>query len=409
MSDSTPDRLKEFRAEYDKPRSGRGGALVLAAVAIVSTCAGATVAVVALSQSQPGNAGAGAAPERERALAAYLVSQNQLAPALDAYDRYLNGANASDDERVKVLFSAAKVAIDAEEYEHALRYLYEAEMLGESGDLAGEIDKKILLCLERLGRSVALSRELSSRSGHAREPQGDAPVLAEFGDQRITAHDLERELERLPAAARAGIDTREKKLEFLKNLVAERLLVEKARRLDLHADPEVQEMLARQQDALIVRKLIDDEVEQSLTVTPEDVERFYKAEIDRFTKPEEARGRIADGATEEEALAALESGKNAVVREGAIFGSGYAPDVNEALAAATLAAGAQAESGAPFDAAVQVAERWYAFRGTFTPAQVAPFDQVREEAARAYRAVKEQELSSSASGERAIPRKICSL
>ena len=109
--------------------------------------------------------------------------------------------------------------------------------------------------------------------------------MAEFGGQVITDRDLEREIEKLPPAARESFQSPEKRVELLQNIVAERLLLDKANRLELDKDPEVQEELARVRDGLIVRRLIDQEVDSKTAVSTEDVRRFYEAEIERFTDP----------------------------------------------------------------------------------------------------------------------------
>ena len=229
-------------------------------------------------------------------------------------------------------------------------------------------------------------------------------VLAEFGDEKITSGDLDRELEKLPASARESIDTAEKKSQFLRNLIAERLLVDKARRLELDKDEAVQDALAKQLDALIVRKLIDDEVAARLTMTPEDVERFYKAEIARFTSPNSATGTLAQGATEPEARAALtgaalrqaqgERGGEAQGERGQVsitadsFSGAELPEESVARLQEAVLNG---PAGA-VEMAVETGGLWIAFKGTHTPETVTPLEEVRDQVERMYRMQKEQEL-----------------
>lgn len=392
MPESTPDRLKAFRAEYDarERRSKRSRLVILAAflLGVAGVFAYQLLIYGQLAPDSKGPATTNASVQRD--LAAYLAAKNQPEAALEAYEQYLEHAEMAPADRAKVCYSAANLAIDTGRHQKALALLYQAEMLDPNSELRNDIDKKILLCLDKLGRPESLRRELARRGNprHTAAASGPETVLAEFGEERITHLDLERELEKLPASAREALNTRESRVAFLKNLVAERLLVEKARRLGLDKDPAIQEQLAGQMERLMVRKLIDDEVRSRLSVTPQDIERFYKAEIARFTVPPTATGTVGRGATESEALAnaAGEGAVRAAVRDGRLDARGIPADAGAHLAQAVLAKGP-----GEIAVAVEAGSAWYAFRGTLVPETVQPFEQVRDEAERLYRMQKEQE------------------
>jgi peptidyl-prolyl cis-trans isomerase C len=330
----------------------------------------------------------GMAPEQCRDYAAYLEQKNMPVPALDAYRMYLNNAQLDADARAKTLYAMAKLAMDSEQHEKALAFLYEAEFLAPNSQLKPEIGQKIVTCLDKLGRSATLRRELRSRTIAKRTAadlkEGEV-VLAEFGGDILTNQDLDRELEKLPVSARESFDKPEKRQDFLRNLVAERLLVDKARRLELDKNPEVQEQLAREADQLIVRKLIRDEVQAKVKVTPEDVERFYKAEYDRFTVPATAKVRIAKASSEDAAKALTEFTAEAVlVREkGGIPGIGTNDEAVKRIF--------ETEPGT-VTAPMQVGADWVVFRVESKEAEkVRPFSEVKDEAQRMYESEKEQE------------------
>jgi len=288
MSESTPDRLREFRAQY-RNAANQGKRLTVAKVILLVAVLllglwGAEVflrGAIASSALQSG----GLSPEQWRAYAVYLEGKDLPDEALRAYERYLEVATLSDSERAKVCYTIGALAAGIGSYERALASLYQAELLAPKSDLMPEIDKKVVLCLERLGRKAELRRELRERSDVQKTPADVGPgetILAEYGDTVFTDRDLERELEALPATARKHLTTGGAKLEFLRNVIARPLLVDKAMRLELDRDPEIEAKLAEQHDALIVEKLIANWMMDSPDPTPEDVERFYKAEPERF-------------------------------------------------------------------------------------------------------------------------------
>ncbi|MFA6242592.1 MAG: hypothetical protein WC655_16765 [Candidatus Hydrogenedentales bacterium] len=288
MTDAASERLKEFReqnrAAAESGSVGRRAAriavgltlLVLSAIGVVS---------IGFALYGRGQLTGGLSAEQLRKYALKLEEKQLPAAAMDAYDRYLEQASLSDEARAKTCFTVAKIAVSEGQYERALAYLYEAEMLAPDCDIKDELNKKVVFCLEQLGRTNALQRELETRSTGHRTAKDIAPeevILAEFSGEVITDRDLEREIERIPEASRSSYSTPEKRGEMLKNMVIQRMLIDKALRQDLDKDKEVQAQLEAQRDSLIVHKLLASEVQKKTAVTSEDVERFYKAEPEHF-------------------------------------------------------------------------------------------------------------------------------
>ncbi|MBX7259627.1 MAG: hypothetical protein K1Y02_24940 [Candidatus Hydrogenedentes bacterium] len=291
MTDAASERLKEFReqnraAAESRLQTGRAARFFMGAAILLVVAASS--AWIGFGLSDGNVAAGGLTAEQWRKYALKLEEKQLPTAAMDAYDRYLEHACLTDEARAKTCFSVAKIAIEEKQYERALAYLYEAEMLAPDSDVKDELNKKVVLCLEKLGRTSALQRELETRSTARRTAKDIAPeeiVLAEFGGEVITDKDLEREIERMPEADRAAYSAPEKRAEFLRNLVIQRVLIDKALRQELDADKEVQAQLEAQRNSLIVHKLLASEVQQKISVTKEDVERFYKAEPDHFKAP----------------------------------------------------------------------------------------------------------------------------
>jgi len=68
----------------------------------------------------------------------------------------------------------------------------------------------------------------------------------------FTDKDLAKEIEKMPPSARESMDDTEKKTDLLKNVIAERLLIDKAAASNWTGS-RVQDQLAHQADALLVR------------------------------------------------------------------------------------------------------------------------------------------------------------
>ena len=394
MSDNTPDRLREFRAQYG-PSPKRSNMLAVIQLAILVAGFGVVIFLMTRPQKEAkvaAPAGGGLAADVQREYAVYLAEKKQPLAALGAYEDYLRTASLTSQDRAKVCYTMGKLAAEAEKFEQALPYLYEAEFLDPKSELKDDINKKVVLCLDKLGRNVDLRNELRKRTDVKRTASDVQPgetVLAEFAGEVLTTRDLDLEIEKLPASARDSFSTPEKKADLLKHMVAERLLLDKARRLELDKTPEIQEQLGKQVDAMIVNKLISDEVKAGINVTPEDVERFYKAEPARFTDPATADVSVAKADTEDAAKAITDfPDKPVTVRKG-----GHVPGTPEGLDASEAIFGNDPGSIA---GPIQSDKTWYVFKVVSkTPEKLHPFDEVKDQAARMFKMQKEQEKVSA--------------
>ncbi len=400
MGDNTPDRLKAFREETRERSRGRNAWAIVNTLVIVLgfLC---VIAAILLTSHRNGavrqtarNGGLSSAAMRE--YATVLEQKGLTDAAIEAYEGYLGNAPLEPDARANVCYSVSKLAIAAERYEKALEFLYQAEMLNPDSPVKDEINSKIVLCLEKLGRSSDLRRELRKRTAPGRtaaELEEGEVVLAEFGGQVITDRDLEREIEKLPPAARESFQSPEKRVELLQNIVAERLLLDKANRLELDKDPEVQEELARVRDGLIVRRLIDQEVDSKTAVSTEDVRRFYEAEIERFTDPAMRTGLVgvgdsADAAREDLSNSQKNPGQaQKVVVSGDRLVQGLDKrDYDDAVRDAVM----KAQPGT-ISEPIELGDAWYVFAVSETAAKVHVFDEVKTQAERMLRAEKQRE------------------
>jgi len=394
MSEQTPDRLQQFRAQYAPPR--KNGALPYVQLAVTVAGFALIGALLLAPRNTASPAAGGMSPGEQREFAAYLEGKSEPEAAVEAYKAYMQNAALDPAERANVAYSIAKLSIDAKQYDTALPYLYQAEFLNPGSDLKDEINKKVVMCLDKLGRGADLRHELRKRtdikrSASKRSADDVGPgetVLAEFAGEVLTDRDLEKELDKLPPAARESMDTPEQRAEMVKMLVAQRLLLDKARRLELDKDPEIQDQLVEQLDAMIVQKLIEDEVKKNINITPEDVERFYKAEPARFTDPAVAEIQIADAESEEAAKAITEFDADPVrIRKGAPV-----PGAPRELDASAVFETAEGGIAGP----VQCGERWYVFKvNSIQPEKLRAFEEIKEAARRMLQMQKEQEQVSA--------------
>jgi len=113
-------------------------------------------------------------------------------------------------------------------------------------------------------------------------------VVAQVGDESITADEVRQRLNETSPFLRARYNTLERKKEFLENMVRNELLAQEAIRQGFDKSPAVREQTKR----AMIQELIKHQLDAKLSGTdiPDaELKKFYDAHIDEFVKPERAR------------------------------------------------------------------------------------------------------------------------
>lgn len=288
-------------------------------------------AVIVQSSIAPGD------PEAEQRLAMKLEDRNLPEASLTAWQRYLSLAPLDSAAEGKVRFRMGKLNQQAERYEHAVAEYYRAEVL--LGDQAGELSQKIAVrvreCMRKMGKFSDLSREMAERAGIETDAteQGlsGRQVVAEIGDEKITVADFDRMLteqieqmvamnagmggaqaEEIRRQAHARFADPQARMRQLQEFVASRILAEEARKLGLDDSPAYRRQMADLADRLLASQLMMEEVSRRASVTPQDAERYYKANIGAYTEPTQVRiAHVQCGSKEaaDEVLAKAKAGE----------------------------------------------------------------------------------------------------
>jgi tetratricopeptide (TPR) repeat protein len=228
--------------------------------------------------------------ELEREVASKLKAAGALDEAALLYERYLSKADTPPESRAKIAYSVATTYLREGDYERALRWLYEAETLG-AGELSNEVSKKIVVCLERLGRHHVAQAALDSRvqlddgSGTVQRAAGD-PVVARIGEEEIYRSEVLRALDDLPPEMAQSYSDPNQRQELLKQFVAEELIWRKATKLEYDQDPEVQRRYATMLKKLTVSRFIEKEVVGKIEVDEGDLRNFFEANKERYQQKE---------------------------------------------------------------------------------------------------------------------------
>lgn len=237
--------------------------------------------------------------EKKRELANVLYNQQLYSQAIDEYKDYLQSYDLNESERARISYQIANIYFERlGDYENALAFFLRAKHLDPQSNLQQQLSKKIVECLERLQRSSDARQvvEQTAALDDSQKPQSrPGEVIARIGEREITSGDLAFQINKLPEYLRPQIvESKESKQEFLKQYIAQELLYDSAKRRGLERDKEVIEGTFQAQKALMVEKLLQEEIEQKAGLenyTNADVELYYKANKEKYAQRDE-KGNI---------------------------------------------------------------------------------------------------------------------
>ncbi len=215
--------------------------------------------------------------------------------AVREYLDYLKNYSLDENRRANTWFTVANIYFDRlHDYPRALEYYFKVKYLYPESKLQSEVSKRAVNCLERMNRSTDAQRiygkeaALDSKQAPKNRPGN---VLAQIGSRKITQGDLDFELSQMPTYMQEEFKSRQKKADFLQQLVLQELLYDSAKRKGLDKDKEVEEGTFRAKKGLMAQKLIEQELKNKIDIKPEDVKLYYDAHKEKYAEKDK-KGKV---------------------------------------------------------------------------------------------------------------------
>lgn len=124
----------------------------------------------------------------------------------------------------------------------------------------------------------------SACSKSSEKPAASSEVVATFGGESLSVHDVEARIAQQPEYLRTRYSTVERRRELVDSMIREKLLLAEAQRQNLQNDPEVKATLER----VMVQKLMAKEL-ASAEMNEADMRAWYDAHQSEFVRPERVR------------------------------------------------------------------------------------------------------------------------
>lgn len=225
--------------------------------------------------------------EKELRIAALLGDKALYAESAKAYERAILDGDLSPAREANACYILGLLYMDhLSQYENALTWFYRAqthEALDE--DSRKESDRRIVSCLETLGRSrdAKLELERATTLGSSPTPSSSAGrVVAKVGSRQITEGEIDQALQRLPSELRQRYEDEAGRQDFIAQFVASEVVCAAACRKGLDKDPEVLLRTEEFRKELITAQYLEDELKDKVSLSPQDVQLYYQAHPEDF-------------------------------------------------------------------------------------------------------------------------------
>ena len=245
--------------------------------------------------------------DSQKKLALKLEKQGLYTSSAIAWKEYIAEAGLGDKDTALIWYRIGKLYQDNNAYEQALDSYYRSESISTIDSVASEIAIRIQECLESMGKFSAMRHELTDRV--TMKPSGNStaatdPVVAEIGNQKITASDLDQRMESnierqislmapyLPEEERnkqkeallKQFATSTNRMMFLNQFVAQEILYRKARENNLAEDRKIQDLINDQEKNLLAKMALEKEYENRIKITLSDLKTYYDANKETYKK-----------------------------------------------------------------------------------------------------------------------------
>lgn len=226
--------------------------------------------------------------EKVREYANALYNRELYTQAVREYQRYLDLYRVDAQHQANINYIIGNIYFERlADYENAMAYYLKVKHMFPESSLMSQIDRQIVACLERLQRSADAKQALDEAT--SLEPESmpasqPGTTIALIGDREITEGDLKHAIGQLPEYVRSQLDSRDAKLEFLRQFVATELFYDAAKRKQLEKDKDVIESTFQAKKSLMVQKYLQEEISGQINLSDEDIELYFKANREKYVE-----------------------------------------------------------------------------------------------------------------------------
>jgi tetratricopeptide (TPR) repeat protein len=226
---------------------------------------------------------------QQQDFAAELVDNKLYFQAVAEYDKLLDLGKLDKKKQANINYIVGNIYLSyLNDYENAAARFVKAKFLNPESELKDKINKNLVICFERMGRSLEAQKQLerSTQLSQTETKKEGGVVVARIGDREITMTNLENEIEKLPSSVQTQFKDKGGKLKFLQQYIGAELLYDTALRRGLDKDKDIVDGTFQMRKQLMINKLLTEEIPQDIQISEGEIKLYYDAHKEDFKDKE---------------------------------------------------------------------------------------------------------------------------
>jgi tetratricopeptide (TPR) repeat protein len=218
-------------------------------------------------------------------LASELLDNKLYQQAISEYDKIIQSGKTDRKKEANLNYIIGNIYMqDLNDYQNAAARFVKARSLSSDEKLLEKINRNLVICFERMGRSLDAQRELDKMTLVDKPDQQNRTkkIVARIGKREITMSDLENEIQKLPPSVSSQFKDKKKKIEFLKQWVSNELFYDAALRQGYDQDKDVIEGAFQMKKQLMINKLLKEEIPTDIQISDSEIKLYYDAHKEDF-------------------------------------------------------------------------------------------------------------------------------
>jgi len=226
---------------------------------------------------------------QQQDFASELVDNKLYSQAVAEYDKLLDLGKLDKKKQANINYIVGNIYLNyLNDYENAAARFVKAKFLNPESELKDKINRNLVICFERMGRSLEAQKQLerSTELDQGKTKKEGGVVVARIGEREITMTGLENEIEKLPPSVQTQFKDKKGKLQFLQQYVGRELLYDTALRRGFDQDKDVLEGAFQMKKELMINKLLVEEIPQNVEIGESEIKLYYDAHKEDFEDKE---------------------------------------------------------------------------------------------------------------------------
>ncbi len=217
-------------------------------------------------------------------LAGELADNNLPEAAIEEFRKALASGTLTMEQQGAIHYLIGNLYFDdIGDYEKAAAEYIRARALDEDASYATEAGKKLITCLEKMGRRLAARRELDQQASLTADTATEAgKIVAKVGGRNITVAEFKRFLESVPPSMMEDLAGQDRRRQLLNQMIGRELIYHAALREGLDKEADVQKNLRELEKEVLIQYYTQAKIAPTVKPDSSELMLYFNANKDKY-------------------------------------------------------------------------------------------------------------------------------